>query len=219
MGKPQATAIASPPTSPPRAAGFACARAQGRLALDDVLQLLVATYSLSGDRMPPAPPLYSADEAQLREALADVILALAHAAAGAASAPPQAAAAAAVEEAREQQQQRQQQQVQEGAALAALWQHLHGLPHTYQLLAAALHAGQLTSDADVVRVALLGHMQEVFQRLRWCAAARGKLRDVRRLMEVEADTGAASSAVPLLRSVLAKILLQVRARVCVCVCV
>lgn len=47
-------------------------------------------------------------------------------------------------------------------------------------------------------------------RLRWLASARGKLRDVRRLMEVEADTGAASSTRPLLQQVLGKILLQVR---------
>lgn len=47
-------------------------------------------------------------------------------------------------------------------------------------------------------------------RLRWLASARGKLRDVRRLMEVEVDTGAASSTRPLLRQVLGKILLQVR---------
>lgn len=54
-------------------------------------------------------------------------------------------------------------------------------------------------------------MVDLFQRLRWCAAARGKLRDVRRLMEVEVDTGAASSTVPLVRQVLSKILLQVGA--------
>jgi hypothetical protein len=47
---------------------------QGRLQLDHVLQLLVVFYSLSGDRMPPAPPLYSADEAQLKAALADAIM-------------------------------------------------------------------------------------------------------------------------------------------------
>jgi hypothetical protein len=55
-------------------------------------------------------------------------------------------------------------------------------------------------------------MLELFQRLRWCAAARGKLRDVRRLMEVDVDTGAASTSVPLLRQVLTKILLQVGGR-------
>jgi hypothetical protein len=45
-----------------------------------VLQLLVVVYSLSGDRMPPAPPLYSADEARLKEALADAMVAAAAAA-------------------------------------------------------------------------------------------------------------------------------------------
>jgi hypothetical protein len=50
---------------------------QGRLQLDHVLQLLVVVYSLSGDRMPPAPPLYSADEAQLKAALADAVMAAA----------------------------------------------------------------------------------------------------------------------------------------------
>lgn len=50
---------------------------QGRLQLGHVLQLVVVVYSLSGDRMPPAPPLYSADEAQLKEALADAMLAAA----------------------------------------------------------------------------------------------------------------------------------------------
>jgi hypothetical protein len=57
---------------------------QGRLQLDHVLQLLVVVYSLSGDRMPPAPPLYSADEAQLKAALADAVMAAAAAQAGAA---------------------------------------------------------------------------------------------------------------------------------------
>lgn len=50
---------------------------QGRLLLDHVVQLLVVVYSLSGDRVPPAPPLYSADEADIKEALADAVLAAA----------------------------------------------------------------------------------------------------------------------------------------------
>lgn len=60
-----------------------------------------------------------------------------------------------------------------------------------------------------MRDALNSQLLEVWLRLRWLASARGKLRDVRRLMEVEADTGAASSTRPLLRQVLGKILLQV----------
>jgi hypothetical protein len=79
--------------------------------VDDVLQLLVTTYSLAGDRVPPAPPLYSADEAQLREGLSDVIMALAS----------QAAA-----------QDTSARQQCEGAAL--LWQHLQSLPRTHALL-------------------------------------------------------------------------------------
>lgn len=50
---------------------------QGCLQLDHVVQLLVVVYSLSGDRMPPAPPLYSADEADIKEALADAVMAAA----------------------------------------------------------------------------------------------------------------------------------------------
>lgn len=50
----------------------------------------------------------------------------------------------------------------------------------------------------------------MFQRLRWLAATRGTLRDVRRLMQVDVDTGAASFCTPLVRQVLTKILLQVR---------
>lgn len=80
----------------------------------------------------------------------------------------------------------------------------------------AVAAGLLPGDAAAVRAQLVPLLHEVFQRLRWLAAARGKLRDVRRLMQVDADTGAASSTTPLVRQVLTKILLQVGRRPCVC---
>jgi len=56
---------------------------------------------------------------------------------------------------------------------------------------------------------LEGRLAETFVRLRWLAAARGKLRDCRRLVApgVAADGGA--EVVPLVRQVLGKILLQV----------
>jgi hypothetical protein len=73
----------------------------------------------------------------------------------------------------------------------------------------AVQSGRLSQDPSGVRDALNSQLLEVWLRLRWLASARGKLRDVRRLMEVEADTGAASSTRPLLRQVLGKILLQV----------
>jgi hypothetical protein len=91
----------------------ACAL-QHRLTLSGVLELLLATYSLSGDRNPPATPLYSGDEAQIREALADVILA--HAAAAAAVTTGQA-----------------QEQVQQ-AALGVLHEQLQCLPQTQRLV-------------------------------------------------------------------------------------
>lgn len=53
------------------------ALSQGRLLIDHVVQLLVVVYSLSGDRMPPAPPLYSADEAEIKQALAEAIVTVA----------------------------------------------------------------------------------------------------------------------------------------------
>jgi hypothetical protein len=62
-----------------------------------------------------------------------------------------------------------------------------------------------------VRGQLLLVLHDAFQRLRWLAATRGKLRDVRRLMQVDADTGAASACTPLVRQVLTKILLRVSA--------
>jgi hypothetical protein len=80
-----------------------------------VLELLLVTYSLSGDRNPPATPLYSGDEAQIREALADVILAHASAAAAAVAAAGQ-----------------DQQQVQQ--VLGTLHQELQCLPQTQQLV-------------------------------------------------------------------------------------
>jgi hypothetical protein len=80
---------------------------QHQLTLGGVVELLLSTYSLSGDRNPPATPLYSGDEAQIREALADVIMQ--HAAAAVAG---------------------QQQQ----PALAALHQQLQCLPQTQQLV-------------------------------------------------------------------------------------
>jgi hypothetical protein len=78
----------------------------------------------------------------------------------------------------------------------------------------AVQSGRLAADASAVREALAGQLLEVWLRLRWLASARGKLRDVRRLMEVEADTGAASSTRPLLRQILGKVLLQVSAAAC-----
>lgn len=88
---------------------------QQRLQLSGVLQLLLVTYSLSGDRNPPATPLYSGDESQLREAVADVILAVASAA----------------EAARQQEGQGQQ----EGrSALAVLSEQLQCLPHVQHLM-------------------------------------------------------------------------------------
>lgn len=72
-----------------------------------------------------------------------------------------------------------------------------------------MQSGRLAADSAAVREALASQLLEVWLRLRWLASARGKLRDVRRLMEVEADTGAASSTRPLLRQVLGKVLLQV----------
>lgn len=72
-----------------------------------------------------------------------------------------------------------------------------------------MQSGRLAADPAAVREALASQLLEVWLRLRWLASARGKLRDVRRLMEVEADTGAASSTRPLLRQVLGKVLLQV----------
>jgi hypothetical protein len=77
----------------------------------------------------------------------------------------------------------------------------------------AVVCGRLSGDAAGVRQELVGQLVEVFQRLRWLAACRGRLRDVRRLMQVEADTGAASCCTPLVRQVLTKILLQVRSLV------
>lgn len=74
-----------------------------------------------------------------------------------------------------------------------------------------MQSGRLAADPAAVREALGSQLLEVWLRLRWLASARGKLRDVRRLMEVEADTGAASSTRPLLRQVLGKVLLQVSA--------
>lgn len=88
----------------------------------------------------------------------------------------------------------------------ALPLHVSFLPFYLQ----AVRSGRLSSDPSSVRDALCGVLVEVWQRLRWCASTRGKLRDVRRLMEVELDTGVASSTSPLLRQVLSKILLQVR---------
>lgn len=108
---------------------MACALQQ-RLTLSGVLELLLATYSLSGDRNPPATPLYSGDEAQIREALADVILA--HA----------AAAAVAMGQAQEQVQQ---------AALGVLHEQLQSLPHTQRLVMevgrAVVCAGRAAGDA------------------------------------------------------------------------
>lgn len=147
---------------------------QGRLQLGHVLQLLVVVYSLSGDRMPPAPPLYSADEAQLKEALADAML---------------AAAAA-------------------GDAQQQWLVQLECLPAAQHVLHQAVQSGQLSADPAGVRGQLLLVLHDAFQRLRWLAAARGKLRDVRRLMQVDADTGAASACTPLVRQVLTKILLR-----------
>jgi hypothetical protein len=89
---------------------------QHRLQLSGVLEPLLATYSLSGDRNPPATPLYSGDEAQIREALADVIMAHATAAATAAGAAADYA----------------QPQVQQ--ALGTLHEQLQGLPHIQQLV-------------------------------------------------------------------------------------
>jgi hypothetical protein len=83
---------------------------QHRLTLGGVVELLLATYSLSGDRNPPATPLYSGDEAQIREALADVIMQHAAAAAG------------------------QGQEQQQQPALAVLHQQLQCLPQTQQLV-------------------------------------------------------------------------------------
>jgi hypothetical protein len=83
--------------------------------LNGVLELLLVTYSLSGDRTPPATPLYSGDEAQIREALADVILAHATAAATAVGAAADYA----------------QPQVQ---ALSTLHEQLQGLPHIQHLV-------------------------------------------------------------------------------------
>lgn len=88
---------------------------QHRLPLSGVLELLLVTYSLSGDRKPPATPLYSGDEAQIREALADVILAHASAAAAAVAAAGQ-----------------DQQQVQQ--VLGTLHQELQCLPQPQQLV-------------------------------------------------------------------------------------
>lgn len=73
----------------------------------------------------------------------------------------------------------------------------------------AVQSGQLSADPAGVRGQLLLVLHDAFQRLRWLAAARGKLRDVRRLMQVDADTGAASACTPLVRQVLTKILLRV----------
>jgi hypothetical protein len=90
--------------------------------------------------------------------------------------------------------------------------HLRGSTNATSLFDAALQAvqgGHVSSDPGGVRAAVAAQLQEVWVRLRWLASARGKLRDVRRLMEVEVDTGAASSTRPLLRQVLGKILLQV----------
>jgi hypothetical protein len=89
---------------------------QHRLQLSGVLELLLTTYSLSGDRTPPATPLYSGDEAQIREALADVILAHATAAATAAGAAADHA----------------QPQVEQ--ALGTLHEQLQSLPHMQQLV-------------------------------------------------------------------------------------
>jgi hypothetical protein len=50
-------------------------------------------------------------------------------------------------------------------------------------------------------------LTEAFRRLRWAAEARGKLRDARRLLG--AGPEGAPEAVPLVRQVLGKILLQV----------
>jgi hypothetical protein len=78
----------------------------------------------------------------------------------------------------------------------------------------AVQSRRVAEEPNSVRDALNSQLLEVWLRLRWLASARGKLRDVRRLMEVEADTGAASSTRPLLRQVLGKILLQVSCPPC-----
>jgi hypothetical protein len=54
-----------------------------------------------------------------------------------------------------------------------------------------------------------GRLAEAVSRLRWAAAARGKLRDARRLLGPGPE--GAPEAVPLVRQVLSKILLQVSA--------
>lgn len=123
----------------------ACALQQ-RLTLSGVLELLLATYSLSGDRNPPATPLYSGDEAQIREALGDVILA--HA----------AAAAEAMGQAQEQVQQ---------AALGVLHEQLQCLPQTQRLVMevgrAVVCAGRAGGDA---LCALVDYLMAVSHR-RW----------------------------------------------------
>lgn len=108
---------------------------QARLQLSGVLELLLATYSLSGDRTPPATPLYSGDEAQIREALADVILA--HAAVAVAS------AAAAVAD---------QQQAQVQQALGALHEQLQCLPQAQQLIMQVSYAMYLLDILQSVPV-------------------------------------------------------------------
>ena len=61
-----------------------------------------------------------------------------------------------------------------------------------------------------LKLLLTDRMSEVFVRLRWVAAARGKLRDVRRMMVLDQEGGGSASGVrPLVRQVLMKILLQV----------
>ncbi len=59
---------------------------------------------------------------------------------------------------------------------------------------------------QALRLELGDRVADIFARLKWAAAARGKLRDVRRLM---VGDGGGAEVVPLVRQVLAKILLQV----------
>jgi hypothetical protein len=119
--------------------------AQGRLLVDHVLQLLVVVYSLSGDRLPPAPPLYSADEVDLREALADVVMAHARSA--------------------EQQQQQQRQD----------WSHtlcMECLPQVQHLLQQV--SGRSSQGGDATLLKDRCHVQQsqaANEPTQWCASA------------------------------------------------
>ena len=161
---------------------------RGVLSAADVLPLLAFMYSLSGDLTPPAPPMYSADEQAVRAALADALLASALAALPGGGGGGEGGGGSGAS----------------GGCRpldAAAWD---ALPAPLQAVLA--DAGR-APEAEL-RARLDARLAECVARLRWLAAARGKLRDARRLLAPGAGAGGGAEAAPLVRQVLGKVLLQ-----------